>query len=100
MVQMLPLPLMETLQSLVAPFWGRARAPAFVLVSCLAYLYTITLVGEFKMAGYFHMGLEILAGYMVSLLVQVPYAILQCYAVWPGLRLWFFGYPLVHGQRD
>ena len=100
MAQLLPVALMETLHSFVVPFWGNSRAPVFVLVSCLAYFYTITLIGQFKTAAYFHTGWEILAGYAISLSVQIPYVILQCYPIWEGLRLWFFGYPLVHGRHD
>jgi hypothetical protein len=70
------------------------------MVLGLVYLYIITLLGEFKTAAYFHTGGEILAGYAVSLSVQLPDAILQCYPVWEGMRLWLFGYPLVNYRRD
>jgi hypothetical protein len=100
MAQILPLPLMETLHSLAVPFWGNARGPGDLLVLGLVYLYIITLMGEFKTAAYFHTGGEILAGFAISLSVQLPYAILQCYPVWEVMRLWLFGYPLVNYRRD
>lgn len=100
MAQILPLPLMETLHSLAMPFGGNSRGSAVLMVSGLVYLYIITLLGEFKTAAYFHTGGEILAGYAISLSVQLPYAILQCYPVWEGMRLWLFRYPLVNYRRD
>jgi len=101
MAQILPLPLMETLHSLALPFWQRAgRGPARLLACGLAYLYIITLMGQFKTAAYFHTGGEVLAGFMISLIVQLPYAILQCYPVWQGMRLWLFEYPLAQSRSD
>lgn len=100
MAQILPLPLAETLHSLALPFWKSARWP-YVLLSCgLAYLYIITLMGQFKTAAYFHTGGEIIAGYIISMIVQLPYATLQCFPVWEGMRLWLFEYPFVRSRED
>lgn len=103
MAQILPLPLLETLHSLACPFWtttsSRIRWPFVVLWTALAYLYVITLLGQFKTSAYFHTGGEIVAGYIISLIVQLPYAILQCVPRWQGMRLWLFGYPLATTQQ-
>ena len=101
MAQILPLPLMETLHSFALPFWSSQTQAPVILLSCgLAYLYAITLMGQYKTAAYFHTGGEVLAGYVISLIVQLPYAILQCYPLWEGMRLWLFEYPLVYSRRD
>jgi len=100
MAQILPLPLMETLHSLASPFWRTGRGPVILLVCGLSYLYIITLMGQFKTTAYFHTGGEILAGYLISWTVQLPYAILQCYPVWEEMRLWLFEYPVVQCRRD
>mmetsp|Transcript_16212 Transcript_16212/g.22849 ORF Transcript_16212/g.22849 Transcript_16212/m.22849 type:complete len:228 (-) Transcript_16212:118-801(-) len=50
-----------------------------IMVSCLLYLYVITLMGIYKTTMYFHTPLEILVGYMISLSIQLPLAYLQCY---------------------
>lgn len=101
MAQILPLPLMETLHSLASPFWrSDGRWQVVLLCVSLGYLYIITLMGQFKTSAYFHTGGEILAGYAISMIVQLPYMILQCYPVWEGMRLWLFEYPLVQSRRD
>lgn len=100
MAQILPLLLMETLHSFALPFWKTARWPFVILLCGLVYLYLITLMGQFKTAAYFHTGGEIIAGYIISMIVQLPYAILQCFPVWEGMRLWLFEYPFVRSRRD
>lgn len=112
--QILPIALVEVLHSLVVdPFWKTdsnknkitsssltltaARTvrkemltPIF-LVSGMLYLYIVTFMGAYKTAVYFHTWPEILRGYLVSMLVQVPLFLLQCTTLGDSTREYFFG---------
>lgn len=53
------------------------------------YLYVITLPGAFKTTAYFHTGAEMLAGYAVSLAIQLPLYHLQCGFLVANYEFWF-----------
>jgi hypothetical protein len=97
--QITPLALTEVLHSLAIPYWNSADGPGksgnrlmpTLLIVGMLYLYFITFLGAFKTAAYFHTGPEILSGYLVSLVVQVPLFVLQCTRMWPKVREFFFG---------
>ena len=105
--QILPLALCEVLQSFVVPFWetvsweiggsngserSKNRIVPTLLLTGLAHLYHITLLGAYKTSAYFHTGPEIFTGYIVSLSVQMPLLLLQCTGLWPHWREYFFGH--------
>lgn len=100
--QILPIALMEVLHCLVVPYWEVSssalrpwfsRAVPFTLILCLLHLYLISLINVRKTAEYFHTGPEILLGYAMSLIVQLPLAFLQCFPFWEKARQVIFGYP-------
>ena len=66
-------------------------APALLMIG-LMHLYCITLLGAYKTSAFFHTTPEIMTGYAVSLIVQVPMFLLQCTNRWPKLREYFFGF--------
>ena len=61
-----------------------------VIALVLIYLYAITMWSAHRTAAYFHTAGEVLAGYMVSMLVQLPlyYIATPTAQHW---RMWFFG---------
>jgi hypothetical protein len=90
--QILPIALFEFLHIFVSHHWNSTwKFTMSVLFCYLPYLYYITLYGEFNTAAYFHTGSEIAVGYVISLLIQVPLAYLQCSAKWDSLRNAVFG---------
>jgi hypothetical protein len=56
--------------------WFADRTIPVLLAAGLAYLYLITYLGVYKTAYYFHTIDEVVLGYVVSLAVQVPMAML------------------------
>jgi hypothetical protein len=56
--------------------WFADRTIPVLLATGLAYLYLITYLGVYKTAYYFHTIDEVVLGYVVSLAVQVPMAML------------------------
>jgi hypothetical protein len=56
--------------------WFAYRTIPVLLATGLAYLYLITYLGVYKTAYYFHTIDEVVLGYVVSLAVQVPMAML------------------------
>ena len=104
--QILPIALCEVLHSFVVPFWdtiswespfagserSKNRLVPTMLLTGLAHLYHITLLGAYKTSAYFHTGPEIFTGYIVSLTVQIPLLLLQCTDLWPHWREYFFGH--------
>jgi len=58
---------------LVSLFWSAVHAFLFL------YLHTIVLHALYQTAAYFHTSAEILVGYGVSLILQLPMAYLMCY---------------------
>jgi len=79
--QILPIALMEVLHStIVQPFWGSSCNPwiPLLLWMGLLYLYLINAIGALKTAIYFHTPLEVVVGYVISLLYQIPLCLLQC----------------------
>jgi hypothetical protein len=113
--QILPIPLMEVLHSFVAPFWRTSISPAAaigvggnsstvpfrmspavptILLVGLFYLYVVTFIGAYKTSVYFHTWPEIVQGYLISLLVQVPMFLIQCTTHLDSVREYFFGFAL------
>jgi hypothetical protein len=92
--QLLPVPLAEGLYALLTSGYWSSReenaaivsvrsswgsfVPQLFLVLGLAYLYVVVYLGAVKTALFFHTIDEVVLGYAVSLLVQVPLAWLQC----------------------
>jgi len=112
--QILPIPLTEILHCIVEPFWksktnsnsssstGPSSSSPFrmavaiplMLLSGLLYLYIATFIGAYKTATYFHTPPEIINGYLISLLIQVPLFLMQCTTWMESTREYFFGYAL------
>jgi hypothetical protein len=105
--QILPIALIETLYAFQCPYWisdersalnqgTLVRIPQLLLPIILAashvYLQFITATGAYKTAAFFHTPGEVVAGFMVSLLVTVPLLLLQCssHTTWATWRLFFF----------
>jgi hypothetical protein len=74
-------------------FWRSLPIPS-ILISGMLYLYIVTLMGAYKTAVYFHTWPEILNGYFVSLLVQVPLFLMQCTTMFDSTREYFFGFAI------
>mmetsp|Transcript_9499 Transcript_9499/g.23062 ORF Transcript_9499/g.23062 Transcript_9499/m.23062 type:complete len:335 (-) Transcript_9499:916-1920(-) len=93
--QLLPIPLTEVLFSFVAPFWrdrGRyGRVAPTLLVTGLVYIYGICFLGTYKTAAHFHTQLEIILGYLISLVVQIPLFLVLCTSYLVPARDYFFG---------
>jgi len=93
--QILSIPFMETLYCVGFELLSRRESgsggtpdrrqhPRFgilhvIMVSCMLYLYIITLMGVRKTTSYFHSPSEVLVGYILSLSLQLPLAYLQCF---------------------
>ena len=91
--QILPIALVECLDALTHPVVVKQKSGstshysyrrllqhcsrAMILLGTV-YLYVITLPGAFKTTAYFHTGAEMLAGYAVSLVIQLPLYSMQC----------------------
>ena len=118
--QILPIALTEVLFSFVAPFWRndnvprRTQSPSttvspsatssfntkpksvvevvpIILVTGLLYLYFISFIGAFKTAAYFHTRFEIIIGYLISLVVQIPLFLILSTSLMEPVRDYFFG---------
>jgi hypothetical protein len=105
--QILPIALSEVLHSFVVPYWDTSIRPNLVtagerigkknrviptlLLVGIVHLYVITLLGVYKTSAFFHTGPEVLVGYMISLMVQIPVSLLQCTNLWPQVRTFFYG---------
>lgn len=93
--QILPIPLTEVLFSFVAPFW-RDRGPygkvaPTLLVTGLLYVYAISFVGVYKTAAHFHTQSELIVGYLISLVVQIPLFLVLSTSFLVPARKYFFG---------
>lgn len=89
--QLIPTAMSETLYCVSNPFWKRGnRVVPAVLVGGLLYLYFITLLGAYKTSAYYHTPAEIFTGWAVSLLVQVPFCLLQCSPSWGQVRSFLY----------
>jgi hypothetical protein len=105
--QILPIALIETLYAFQCPYWVAdevsalnktplARIPQFLLPIVLAashlYLQFITAIGAYKTAAFFHTPGEVVAGFMVSMVVTTPLLLLQCslHTRWSTWRVFFF----------
>mmetsp|Transcript_25024 Transcript_25024/g.36973 ORF Transcript_25024/g.36973 Transcript_25024/m.36973 type:complete len:296 (+) Transcript_25024:114-1001(+) len=89
--QILPIFLTEMVHAAIVPIPG-GQTVTYVLKTIMAYLYFITLLGEFQTAAYFHTSEEVLVGYAISLSIQVPLAYLQCSNSWGRIRNKLFGF--------
>jgi hypothetical protein len=90
--QILPVALFEFLHTLEYPFWAYSRSMfkstdhvAIVdrlcpILMCfgICYLYFITCLGVYKTSVYFHTGFEVVVGFLVSSIVQIPLCLIQC----------------------
>ena len=88
--QLLPIALFETLYALEKPYWGRWEGVRYLLLVGLGYIYLIVSVGAYTTAVFFHTRTELLAGYCVSLFIQVPLFAIQCLDRFSELRLFLF----------
>lgn len=104
--QILPIALIETLYAFQYPYWvndvstkkqsNLMRIPQLalpiVLVASHAYLQFITATGAYKTAAYFHTPGEVVAGFVVSLVLAMPLLLLHCsnHSRWPAWRAIFF----------
>jgi hypothetical protein len=86
--QILSIPLTEIVYSWLNPL-GSYTSTIFMAGGL--YLYAVTLLGEFQTAAYYHTPGEIMVGYAISLIIQLPLAYLQCYSTWGGVRANLFG---------
>jgi hypothetical protein len=106
--QILPIALVEVLHALEQPYWTQPRVAfrnhgsgqsagfhwlPFSLVSALVYLHFVTYLGAYKTSSFFHTGSEVFAGFLVSLLIQVLFWLLQCHERFARARVFFFGSP-------
>mmetsp|Transcript_40650 Transcript_40650/g.98223 ORF Transcript_40650/g.98223 Transcript_40650/m.98223 type:complete len:349 (+) Transcript_40650:184-1230(+) len=108
--QILPIALTEVIHSFAVPYWQTtiqnsmsSRAGVFswflssarfiptLLILWMGNLYVITFLGAYKTAMFFHTGPEILIGYLVSLLLQIPLCVVQCTQAFPALTTYLFG---------
>lgn len=103
--QLLPIALAEIMLAFDQPYWVKQQPlrhnpsrrysayahvlPLFLIVGLL-YLYVITYLGAYKTASWFHTGPEVFAGFLVSLVNQVPLWCLQCHERLAGAREFFF----------
>jgi hypothetical protein len=92
--QLLPIALIETAYAFQQPYWriqgntticGRIAQTLIPIVLSVSHVYLqlITAMGAFRTAAFFHTPGEVIAGFMVSLVVAAPLCILQC-----GNRHW------------
>mmetsp|Transcript_24186 Transcript_24186/g.36787 ORF Transcript_24186/g.36787 Transcript_24186/m.36787 type:complete len:296 (-) Transcript_24186:1094-1981(-) len=96
--QILPMFLFEMQYAAIVPILGGPLVSYFLIAS-LAYVYFITLLGEFQTAAYFHTGEEILVGYAISLSIQIPLAYLQCSNSWERMRNKLFGFSMMASKN-
>jgi hypothetical protein len=89
--QILAIPLTEILYAWLIPHGGIDAILSWLVSAGILYLYFITLLGEFRTAGYYHTAGEILVGYAISMILQLPLAYLQCYSSWARARTNLFG---------
>jgi hypothetical protein len=101
--QILPVALFEVLHSLECPYWARTKNSTLPYASrkdsrlvtisrflrlehllplglCagMLYLYFITCLGVYKTALFFHTGLEVVVGFLISMSVHIPLGFIQC----------------------
>mmetsp|Transcript_7947 Transcript_7947/g.11777 ORF Transcript_7947/g.11777 Transcript_7947/m.11777 type:complete len:341 (-) Transcript_7947:168-1190(-) len=97
---LLPLITFEALLCFAVPFWHQSRffalrvlVPVILFMSTL-YIQAITLLAAHRTAKYFHTSGEVIIGYMISLLVQIPLTLILCTdsARWETVRT-FIGLP-------
>lgn len=69
----------------------RHRLIPMFLSLWLANLYVVTFLGAYKTAAYFHTGPEVWVGFLITLVVQIPLAVLQTTELFPNQRDYFFG---------
>jgi hypothetical protein len=104
--QILPIVLTEALYSFVAPFWRfDSRAPTrtttkllktvrlvpTILILGVIYIYIISFVGTYNTGAYYHTFPEVIVGYLISLLIQIPLFLIQCTSLMENVRNYFFG---------
>ena len=97
--QILVIPLTEIVYAWLLPVTVGGVALSRLVSASLLYLYFITLFGEFHTAAYHHTGEEILVGYIISFLLQLPMAYLQCYPTWSRIRARVFGISTLNNER-
>jgi hypothetical protein len=85
--QILPLALTEMLHSIAVPYWNDIRGNSsssrnriiipVILVTGVLYLYVLTCAGIMKTATFFHTWQEVVCGYLISMVIQVPLFLMQ-----------------------
>ena len=98
--QILAIPLTEIVYSWLRPHRGIDAVLPWLLSAGMFYLYLITLLGEFRTAAYYHTTGEILMGYAISMILQLPLAYLQCYSRWVRARNNLFGIATRYTNRQ
>ncbi|MGK3741401.1 MAG: hypothetical protein ACI90V_008254 [Bacillariaceae sp.] len=103
--QILPIVFTETLFSFVAPFWRTTttatatttkllktvRLVPTILIIGVIYIYIISFVGTYNTVAYYHTFPEVIVGYLISLLIQIPLFLIQCTSLMENVRDYFFG---------
>jgi len=89
--QILPIAFTEVLFSFVAPYWKNHSflVPA-ILSTGLLYLYVITLFAVYKTVAHFHTLFEVVVGYCISLLIQIPLFLVLSTSLMVPVRDYFF----------
>jgi len=67
------------------------RMVPIILTVGMLYVYFISLFGTYKTAVYFHTSSEVITGYLISLLVQIPLFLIQCTSLMENIRNYLFG---------
>jgi hypothetical protein len=96
--QILSIPLTEIIYWWLVPIGSSTLSK--VVSGAMMYLYFITLLGEFQTAAYYHTACEVLVGYAISLLIQLPLAYTQCYSTWGRVRANLFGLSTTSSERQ
>eukprot|EP00934_Nitzschia_sp_Nitz4_P007710 Nitzschia sp. Nitz4//scaffold114_size70088//62850//64498//NITZ4_005989-RA/size70088-processed-gene-0.46-mRNA-1//-1//CDS//3329533459//7700//frame0 len=107
LAQILPIALLEVVYSfqVPVPYWqGRGESsnttktiwrpnvlvPLALIWGCL-HLYLISFLAAYNTAAYFHTSREVVVGFLVSLIVQIPLCLLQCTNLFPRTKEYLFG---------
>lgn len=67
------------------------RLVPIILTVGMLYLYVISFFGTYTTVAYFHTSSEVIIGYLISLLVQIPLFLIQCTSLMEYVRDYFFG---------
>jgi hypothetical protein len=62
-----------------------------ILIIGVIYIYIISFVGTYNTVAYYHTFPEVIVGYLISLLIQIPLFLIQCTSLMENVRDYFFG---------